>query len=81
MGAKVAAYTCEQVLNLLLDRPMRRLADLISLTGDIFVLAYYLIVAALVAFVPIVMSEETAGVPLTQLSEERAKPAGATPRQ
>ena len=60
---------------------MRRLADLISLTGDNFVLAFYLIVAALLAFVPIVMSEESAGVPLTQLSEERPKPAGATPRQ
>lgn len=39
---------------------------LISVTGDNFVPAYYLIIAALVAFVPIVTSEETAGAPLRQ---------------
>jgi MFS transporter, MHS family, proline/betaine transporter len=54
---------------------------LISVTGDNFVPAYYLIVAALIAFVPILMAEETAGTPLKQLSDAPARPAGATLRQ
>lgn len=44
---------------------------LISVTGDNFVPAYYLIIASVVAFIPIVMSEETAGDPLKQTSEVR----------
>lgn len=44
---------------------------LISVTGNNFVPAYYLIIAALIAFVPIMMAEETAGTPLRQTSRVR----------
>jgi MFS transporter, MHS family, proline/betaine transporter len=47
---------------------------LISVTGNDFVPAYYLIIAALVAFIPIVTSEETARAPLRQTT--RAQAAG-----
>ncbi|NDU71308.1 MFS transporter [Actinomadura sp. DSM 109109] len=55
--------------------------SLIDATGSNYVPAYYLMIVALVALLPIIRIPETAGVPIDQAGEERApEPVGSGAR-
>ncbi|MCP9953781.1 MFS transporter [Actinomadura madurae] len=57
------------------------IGSLIDVTGSNYIPAYYLMIAALVALVPILKIPETAGVPIEETGNERApEPAGSGAR-
>ncbi|HLH57568.1 MAG TPA: MFS transporter [Streptosporangiaceae bacterium] len=52
---------------------------LIKITGTNYIPAYYLILAGLIGLVPIVLTPETAKVPMNVIGTARARPAPAAP--